>query len=95
MDIDYLHTICKKYRKEVAEDYQNKILNPIFPLSDDIIDIEIEDMRQIFMQKIMSKMYNNYSISIEQHKVLDQIAESYINVAIVKGRKFAEGLVRT
>ena len=92
MNLEFIHTICRTVRKEVASDFKDKINNPIFPLTESIIEIEIEDMRQSYFQKVYKRVYAISNISIKQHTVLDQIANYYIKTAIIKGTAYGNSL---
>jgi len=94
MNITYLHSICKKARKEAAQSFYLKIMNPLWELDDSIIEIEIQDMKQTIGQSVYKKMLNEFDLTVPQLKVMEQITNSYIDVAVNRGRKFAESLVK-
>ena len=92
MNINLVHSICKNVRKQVANQYKEKISNPLFPLTASIIEIEIEDMRQSYYQKVYKKVYATTDVSNKQQEILDKIALYYIKTAITKGTAYGNSL---
>ena len=90
MNLNLLHATCSKQRLLVSHIFKNQIENAVFKLDDYIIDVELNEMRNTFLQKVFGTMYKNGNLSEMQHTMMEKIALDYINPVLSRGKSFAE-----
>ena len=90
MDISLLYTTCQQVRLTAWNDFKNKITNAIFPLTNNIIDIEINDMLSVIRQKVRAVIYNKYNVSLEQEMYIKKTIKNHTDFAMKRGHEFEE-----
>ena len=89
MDITILHNVCKDATRKAYSDYKHYIINALFEVNDDLIDIELRHMRTSIGQRINKKYFIDPKYP-EQYKLKEKLVNDYIFTAAKYGKRFAK-----
>ena len=89
MDITVLHNVCKGVTREAYSDYKHYIINALFEVNDDLIDIELSHMKMTIGRTLNKKYFVDTKYP-EQYKVKEKIVNDYKSTAVKYGKRFAK-----
>jgi hypothetical protein len=81
MNLDLLHTRCKVSTRNAFEEYKRQIDVRLFPFNDCLNDNLKAQMFQDLGMPVVKYFLNNYNLSSEQLKVLNDTINSYELIA--------------
>ncbi|MGE5944079.1 MAG: hypothetical protein ACM31G_07050 [Flavobacteriales bacterium] len=92
MNLNLLYALCAEQKQNALDDFKHYMTNALFPLDRNIFDIEISHMKQSMGQKINKKMFEAFTLTVPQIKVMENITISYQKDAVKEAVNFCKHL---
>lgn len=88
MNLDLLKSECISATKEAFEDYKHFIVNAIFEVNDDLIQLHIDEMKQSAGRKVNGFYIKHADYTPELQSFINGLLKGYMDIAVKKAYGF-------
>jgi len=92
MDLTQLNRTCETVIKDAEETFFIHINNPLWDLTDNIIKVEIQTLKETVSQKVYGKMMHANNLSDAQFVYMRKVKNDYLRKSLYKCMDYAQAV---